>query len=103
MASNNMDNKRKAPDEPDSKLAEERRMRRLRIIVDLTAAVLAQDKLTVDEALDMMNATKRAVIRLFPGKEHTYDMIYGRRFERILKARFGHCRPEDKQRREEPL
>ena len=69
--------------------AEERKMRRLRIIVDLTAAILSQEKLNIDEALDMMNATKRAVLRLFPDKETTYDIIYGRRFERILRARFG--------------
>jgi hypothetical protein len=68
---------------------EERKMRRLRIMVDLTAAVLAQEKLSIDEALDMMNATRRAVLRLFPGKESTYDIIYGKRFERILKARFA--------------
>lgn len=96
-----MDNERRAPDEPDIYLAEEKRMRRLRVIVDLTAAVLAQEKLTADEALDMMNATKRTVLRLFPGKEHAYDIIYGKRFERILKARFGRCRNKDMQRQEE--
>jgi hypothetical protein len=68
---------------------EEKKMRRLKIIVDLTAAVLAQEKLSIDEALDMMNATKCAVLRLFPDKEDTYDMIYGRRFDRILRARFA--------------
>jgi len=73
---------------------EEKKMRRLRIIVDLTAAILAQEKLNIDEALDMMNATKRAVLRLFPDKENTYDMIYGRRFERILRARFGSIHDE---------
>ena len=67
---------------------EEKKLRRLRIIVDLTASVLAQEKMTIDEALDLLNATKRVVLRLFPGKEHTYDIIYGRRFERILKQRF---------------
>lgn len=68
--------------------AEEKKMRRLRTIVDLTAAVLAQEKMTIDEALDLMNATKRTVLQLFPGKEHTYNIIYGRRFERILRERF---------------
>ncbi len=64
-------------------------MRRLRIIVDLTAAVLAEERLTIDEALDLINATKRTVLRLFPGKEDTYDIIYGRRFRRILSERFS--------------
>ena len=73
----------------DIYLEEEKRMRRLRIIVDLTAAVLAQEEMSIDEALDLMNATKRAVLQLFPGKEHTYDIIYTRRFSRILRDRFG--------------
>lgn len=72
----------------DSVKDEEKRMRHLRAIVDLTAAVLAQEKMTIDEALDLINATKRTVLRLFPGKEHTYNIIYGRRFERILRERF---------------
>ncbi|GAB4342065.1 MAG: hypothetical protein Kow0099_19270 [Candidatus Abyssubacteria bacterium] len=72
----------------DALLEEERKLRRLRIIVDLTAAVLAQERLTIDEALDLMNAAKGAALRLFPGKEHTYNIIYERRFSRILKERF---------------
>jgi hypothetical protein len=72
----------------NSVMDEERRMRRLRILVDLTAAVLAQENLTTDEALDLINATKRTVLRLFPGEEQTYDIIYGRRFARILRERF---------------
>ena len=74
-------------------------MRLLRVIVDLTAAVLAQEKLSVDEALDLVNATKRTVLRLFPGKEETYRIIYGGRFERILRERFGLPRREGEQTR----
>jgi hypothetical protein len=78
---------------------EERRMRRLRVIVDLTSAVLAQEELTIDEALDLVNATRRIVLQLFPGKEETYHIIYGRRFERILRARFGPPRRGEEQPR----
>lgn len=74
---------------PNPLIDEERKMRRLRIIVDLTAAVLAEERLTIDEALDLINATRRTVLRLFPGKEDTYDIIYGRRFLRILSERFS--------------
>lgn len=80
---------------------EERKMRRLRIMVDLTAAVLAQEKMSMDEALDLMNATRRAVLRLFPGKEHTYNIIYGRRFERILRERFESAHRERELRENE--
>ena len=60
---------------PDRVADENKRMRRLRVIVDLTAGVLAQERLTVDEALDLINATRRTVLRLFPGKEETFDLI----------------------------
>ncbi len=79
----------------DSITEENKKMRRLRVIVDLTAGVLAQEKLAVDEALDLINATKRTVLRLFPDKEETYDIIYGRRFARILKERFAAVRRDD--------
>ncbi|RJP17068.1 MAG: hypothetical protein C4520_17860 [Candidatus Abyssobacteria bacterium SURF_5] len=68
---------------------EERKLRRLRFIVDFSAQVLAQEKMTIDQALDLINATKQAAVRLFPGSEQTFDMIYGRRFQRILRERFA--------------
>lgn len=78
-------------------------MRHLRVIVDLTAAILAQEKVTVNEALDLINGTKRAVLHLFPGKEQTYDLIYGRRFARILRERFqSHSREERNGESENP-
>ena len=74
----------------DPTVEEEKKMRRLRVIVDLTAGVLMQERLSVDEALDLMNASRRTVLALFPGMEETYDIIYGRRFARIVGERFGH-------------
>jgi hypothetical protein len=70
-------------------MEEERRLRRLRFLVDFTTQVLAQEKFTIDEALDLINGTKQAALNLFPGKEKTFDLIYGRRFERILRERFA--------------
>jgi hypothetical protein len=85
----------------DSALEENKKMRRLRVIVDLTAGVLTVERLTIDEALDLVNATRHAVLRLFPGKEETYDMIYTRRFARIMKERFAAIPPADLGVREE--
>ena len=81
-------------DSTESLIEEDKKMRRLRFIVDLTAQVLAQERMTIDEALDLLNATRRTVLRLFPGKEDTYDIIYGRRFERILRERFESAHDE---------
>jgi len=70
-------------------------MRRLRLIVDFTAVVLAQEKMSINEALDLINATKRTVLHLFPDKENTYDIIYGRRFAGILKERLSSAGREE--------
>lgn len=64
---------------------EEERMRLLKTVVDLTAAVLAQGQLSRDEALDLVKATKKKVLQLFPDKEAVYDLIYKPRFERLLR------------------
>jgi hypothetical protein len=72
-----------------SLLEEDKKLRRLRFLADFTAQVLAQEKLTIDEALDLINGTRRAALNLFPGKGETFDMIYGRRFQRILRERFA--------------
>lgn len=67
---------------------ENRRMRRLRILVDLTAAVLRQQApLTEAEARSLIAATRASVLVLFPGSEHTFDLILAPRFERILRER----------------
>ena len=67
---------------------EEKKMRRLRFIVDLAEAVLMQSSLTLRESLDLMDQTKKAALALFPDKEAVYDLIYLPRFRRIIDERF---------------
>jgi hypothetical protein len=67
---------------------EEKKMRRLRFIVDLAEAVLLQSTLTLRESLDLMDQTKKAALALFPDKESVYDLIYLPRFRRIIHERF---------------
>lgn len=69
-------------------LEEDKNMRRLRWIVDLTQAILMQSDLTLRESLALINNTRRAVLSLFPDKELAYDLIYAPRFRRILDERF---------------
>jgi len=80
---------------PDRVADENKRMRRLRVIVDLTAGVLAQERLTVDEALDLINATRRTVLRLFPGKEETFRCRWGTVYLYVPGAASSpaHCTP----------
>lgn len=66
---------------------EQHKMRLLRMIVDLTSAILRQSNLSIPESVRLIQATKKSVLSLFPDKEDAYDLIYRPRFERIIKER----------------
>lgn len=69
---------------------EQRRARQLRVLSDLTASVLRQDStLNLAEARQIILQARQAALRLFPGKETTFDLILLPRFERILYERWG--------------
>jgi hypothetical protein len=63
---------------------ESRRTRRLRIVVHLALSVIAQGQLPFEEAVELAAATKRVALTLFPDKEHTYDLIYQPKFQRLM-------------------
>ncbi len=68
---------------------EEKKMRMLRLVIALNQAVLMQQAdLTLREAFEIMKNTKQAALSLFPDKEDVYDLIYARRFRRIIRERF---------------
>jgi hypothetical protein len=70
-------------------IEEEKKMRRLRFIVDLAQAILMQQHdLTLKEAFEIARDAKRAVLNLFPDKESVYDLIYAPRFKKIIAQRF---------------
>ena len=79
---------------------EEKKMRLLRFVVDVNQAILLQQEdLTLREAFDILTNTKKAVLNLFPDKEDVYELVYSRRFRRIIRERFvipgglaGHCK-----------
>lgn len=69
---------------------ERKKIRRLRFLVDLTTNVLYQDAtLSLQEARQLIGNTEKAVLRLFPGKERTFEIVLLSRFERILYERWG--------------
>jgi hypothetical protein len=69
-------------------LDEERKLRRLCRAMDLTAALLWRVDLTLEEARDVIDHAKQTALQLFPGKEETFDLIYGSRFRRILTEKY---------------
>jgi hypothetical protein len=68
---------------------EDRRVRQLRTVVHLALSVIAQAEMSVGEAETMVAAVRSAALRLFPGKEFAFDLIYLPRFRRLLTERFG--------------
>ena len=69
-------------------MEEEKKMRRLRFIVDLTQSILMQADLTLREAFDLLKDTRKAALILFPGKGDVFDLVYAPRFRRIIAERF---------------
>ena len=72
----------------DERVEEEKRLRRLRLFVDLNQAVLMQANLTLREAFEIMWSTKDAALALFPDKGDVFDLIYAPRLKRIIRERF---------------
>ena len=66
-------------------IKEEKNMRRLRLIVNITEAV----HLTLEESFALIENTKKTALNLFPDKEFVYDLIYTPRFLRIINERFA--------------
>ena len=65
-------------------LLEEKRIRKLKTIVDFTSALLWQVDLTLSEAQKLIADTRKSALELFPDKGETFDLIYGSHFRRIL-------------------
>jgi len=69
---------------------EDGRIRWLRLQVDLTRAILYQDpELDLDSARTMVLELREKVLKEFPGKDDTFDLILLPRFERILRERWS--------------
>ena len=64
---------------------EERRIRYVRFIVDFTSSVIMQGTLSRREAEARVSAARARILELFPGGEHSYELVYSRRFRRLLE------------------
>ncbi len=69
---------------------EAKRVRRLQIMVNLVMSVISQShNMPVEEAAEMVAATKRAALAMFPDKEFAYDLIYKPRLQRLLAEKYN--------------
>ncbi len=73
------------PEELDE---EERRVRQLRVVVDLALSVIAQTEMSLAQAQEVVAATRALALRLFPDKAQAFDLIYLPRFHRLLAERY---------------
>ncbi len=75
------------PSESDV-LEENRRVRRLQIVVNLVLSVLRQSDMPLEEAQELAAATRQFALNLFPDKGSTYDLIYQPKFKRLLAEKY---------------
>lgn len=68
---------------------ENRKIRRTRLLVDLTCAMLAQANLSLPEMLSLIETVRKQVLTYFPGKDSVFDLIYKPRFQRIIRERIN--------------
>ena len=69
-------------------LEENRKVRRLQMVVDLVTNILRQSDVSVEEASELVAATREFALRMFPDKGRTYDLIYKPRFQRLLAEKY---------------
>jgi hypothetical protein len=63
---------------------ESRRIRHLRIVVNLSLSVIAQGGMRYEEAQEMAASAKRLAEELFPGKGHVFELLYRPQFRRLI-------------------
>jgi len=68
---------------------ENRRIRNLRILTDLTFQRLCLERMTINEAREAVLELRRAATKMFPGKEGVFDLVIAPRLERVIIGRFG--------------
>jgi len=83
-----MTDERKAPT-ADEISEEDRKIRRLRQMVDFTSILIIQSEMGIEEAERHVGALRDLALRLFPGKAEVFDMIYGPRLRRLLVEKYN--------------
>jgi hypothetical protein len=78
-----------ATQSPQEKVEEQRKIRRLQMMMDMVMSVISQDgSLTVDQAAELVADSKKAALAMFPDKELAYNIIYKPRLQRLMRERY---------------
>ena len=76
-------------DELKQEITEEnKKVRRLRFVVDFALQYIRTQEITHDEAINIVEGVQKHALHLFPGKEEAFDIIYAPRFKRVLNEKF---------------
>lgn len=76
------------PPEAEAIAEEQRRLDRLRRVVDVTCSLLRQPRVTHEEAVEMVAVARRQALEMFPDKAPVFDLVLAPRFQRILDERW---------------
>ncbi len=69
--------------------AERKKTRRLQFMMSMVMSVISQnDRMSVEEASELVASARKAALTLFPGKELAYDLIYRPRFQRLMREKY---------------
>jgi hypothetical protein len=68
---------------------ENRRIRALRILTDLTFQRLCVERMTIVEAREAVLELRDAATNMFPGKGGVFDLVIAPRLDRVIMERFG--------------
>lgn len=72
----------------DEALEEEKKLRRLRFIVDFALKFIATQDIPHEEALKIVEGVRRQALKMFPGKDEAFEIIYIPRFRRALNNKY---------------
>ena len=67
---------------------ENRKIRALRILTDMTTQRLCVEPMTITEARAAVSELRAAAAGMFPGKGEVFDLVVAPRLERIITERF---------------
>ena len=68
---------------------ENRKIRALRILTDLTFQRLCIERMTIAEARQAVQDLRRVATNMFPGKGGVFDLVIAPRLDRVILERFG--------------
>jgi hypothetical protein len=69
--------------------AEEKKIRYLRRLVDLSLTLIAQARMSLEEAQQLLEVVRAEAYHVFPDKKQTFELIYTHRFRRLIAEKFG--------------